>query len=388
MRRLAIVADRHIWEVESALNNLPGWQVQLTTLERGEINAKAVRDADILLVRSGVKVRAELLAGSRIRFVATATVGDDHLDKAYLDEYGIPFATAAGSSTRSVVEYILAALLHLHRNKHIHLPDTCLGVIGAGRIGSDVMRAAQALGMRVLANDPPRMREGSPDLKELSELWQADILTLHTPLTRTGRDATHHLLDDEQLLAFTGRGIINAARGGVLHDAALLRWLNGDASRFAVLDCWENEPAISRPLLAHPGVLLATPHIAGHSIDGKAANTQFVYDALCRFLGIAPSWSIRQHLPEDAAAPLVIKTGSSHMDALADAGLALYAIDEDDKRLRACLNDLDGNGLAASFVQQRRHYPPRRQWDASPINFTLPAPELLRIATAIGLRIV
>jgi len=389
MNRLTIVADRHIWEVGSAFGALPDWQVNLITLERGEINAEAVRDADILLVRSGVAVDAGLLAGSSVRFVATATVGDDHLDKAYLDECGIAFATAAGSSTRSVVEYILAALFHLHRHSHIHLPDACLGVVGAGRIGSSVELAAQALGMQVLANDPPRSRQGDQGLKELPELLrQADILTLHTPLTHTGADATYHLLDDEQLNAFTGRGIINAARGGVLHDAALLRWLNDDVSRFAVLDCWEHEPAISRSLLGNPRVILATPHIAGHSVDGKAANTQFVYDALCRFLDIAPAWNMRRHLPAEASEPLLIDTASSSMDALADAALCLYAIDEDGKRLRTCLDNHDDASLAAAFVQQRRQYPSRRQWDASPIRFDNPAPALAQVATAISLRIV
>jgi len=388
MNCLTIVADRHIWEVKSAFGALPDWQVNLITLERGEINAEAVRDADILLVRSGVTVDANLLADSSIRFVATATVGDDHLDKAYLDEHGIAFATAAGSSTRSVVEYILAALFHLHRHSHLHLPDACLGVVGAGRIGSSVELAAQALGMQVLTNDPPRSRQGDQGLKELPELLQqADILTLHTPLTHTGADATYHLLDDEQLNAFTGCGIINAARGGVLHDAALLRWLNDDVSRFAVLDCWEHEPAISRPLLAHPRVILATPHIAGHSVDGKAANTQFVYDALCRFLDIAPAWNMRRHLPADASEPLPIQAAASSIDALTDAGLSLYAIGEDDRRLRSCLEDRD-NALAASFVEQRRHYPARRQWDTTPVRFDNPDPSLAQAATAIGLRIV
>jgi len=388
MPRLTIVADRHIWEVKSAFSELPGYQVNLTTLERNEINAEAVRDADILLVRSGIKVGADLLAGSRIRFVATATVGDDHLDKPYMDNHGIAFATAAGSSTRSVVEYILASLLQLYREQCIDLPESRIGIIGAGRIGSSVIRVSKALGMNVLANDPPLARQGAKELTGLSDLLQrADILTLHTPLTRTGKDATYHLIGDDQLKTFNGRCIINAARGGVLHDEALLRWLNGKKGRYAVLDCWEHEPNISRELLSHPQMIIATPHIAGHSVDGKAANTQFVYDALCRFLAITPAWHMRQYLPEHKSGPEVISSAPSLMASIANACLSLYPIAEDHKRLRC---SLDGNDdeLAASFVRQRRHYPPRRQWDIKPVRFEKTEPQLMDIATAIGLRIM
>lgn len=387
-RRLTIAADAHIWGVAQAFSSLPSFEVDLRILESSEITPTAVRDADILLTRSATRVDASLLAGSRVRFAATATIGDDHYDKAYLHSRGIAFANAAGSSTGSVLEYMIAALLFLHQRGLMRIPATRFGIIGAGRIGGGLAAICRALGMEVRCNDPPRARrEGDAGFFGLDDVlaW-ADVISLHTPLTRAGRDASFHLIDAAAFARFRGFGIINTARGAVVDNAALGDWLDQDAGRFAVLDCWEGEPHISRRLLAQPQVVLATPHIAGHSLDGKAANTEFIYRALCRHLGIVPQWTMGKALPA-AGMNVTIATERDVLANLQRAACALYDIEHDDRCFRQCLA-LDDEALAAAFVHLRRHYPPRRAWRLAAVHLSPPHAPTAQLAAAIGLRVV
>lgn len=372
----------------TAFSTLPGFDVDLRILENRGIVHDAVKDADILLTRSSTRVDAALLEGARVRFAATATIGDDHYDKAYLAAHNIAFANAAGSSTGSVLEYMAAALLHLHAGNTMPIPGTTLGIIGAGRIGARVAEMAEGLGMRVLLNDPPRARrEGSAPFTELDALLsEADVISLHTPLTRDGSDPTFHLLDTVALARFSGRGIINAARGGVVDNGALAEWLDTDRNRFTVMDCWEHEPAIDPRLLAHDGVVLATPHIAGHSLDGKAANTQYVYDALCRYLGIEPAWHMTDLLPAIETEPLCIKA-DGNLEALHHAALHLYDITADSRALKECIG-MDESATAAAFTALRRNYPVRRRWGLLPIRFEPVNPELVQMAAALGMKVI
>lgn len=350
---LRIVADAHIWGVQESFSSLPGFDIELNILEHHQITAEAVKHAHVLLTRSSTQVNASLLSDSSVKFAATATIGDDHYDKQWLDQQRIAWATAAGSSTDSVIEYMLAALFELQTRGLIDFRETRLGIIGAGRIGGKLHRILSGFQMPVLVNDPPRQREeGDDGFVSLNELLQScDVLTLHTPLIRQGEDCTFHLLDDEKLRAFAGKGIINAGRGACIDNQALLAWLNADQSRWAVLDCWEHEPEISYDLLHHQQVVIATPHIAGHSLDGKAANTQFVYDALCRFLNIQGEWHMDQSLPE-------IENPVIQADSLGQAVRALYPIMADDRRLRE----------TEKFRDLRRYYPVRRGWHHFKIN--------------------
>ncbi len=389
-RPLIIVADAHIWGVEQAFASLPGHQVELRVVEHADIRPITVKDADILLTRSSTRVDASLLEGSRVRFAATATIGDDHYDKVYLHSRGIAFANAAGSSTGSVIEYMLTALLTLQHQGLLDLRSSTLGIIGVGRIGSRLAEPASRLGLRILLNDPPRARsEGLPGFLSLHELLQqCDVLTLHTPLTLEGPDATHHLIGAPELRCFRGHGIINAARGACVDNAALLDWLREDDRRFAVLDCWENEPLPERQLLSHPGVAIATPHIAGHSLDGKAANTFYVYTALCRWLGVHGDW--KPQLPDEAEA-VAVACGDDDLDTLHRASRALCPIERDDAAMRpwAGLEDAE---LRQAFRRYRRHYPARRAWQHAPIRLIGEDATLLtrtrELAHAIGMRCV
>jgi len=357
---LKVIADEHIWGVQAACAHLSGYNVDLRILQPKHITAKAVKDVDILLTRTGTKVGAELLAGSTVRFAGTATIGDDHYDKAWLDAHGIAWATAAGSSTGSVLEYILAALLELHMQHKADLSSMTLGIIGAGRIGGRLVDICRALGINVLVNDPPRQGlEGGEDFVSLNELLhQSDIITLHVPLITEGQDATYHLLDDAHLALFQGKVVMNAARGACIDNEALLGWMNSKQDAYVVLDCWENEPDISPEILGHKQCVIATPHIAGHSLDGKAANTQYIYQALCDYLKIEPVWHMDNDLPD------VLRASGGQLQpwsTLHDEIRRMYPIKQDHESLVACAK-LGKHDIAKQFVYLRRHYPVRRAW--------------------------
>ncbi|MBF0281112.1 MAG: 4-phosphoerythronate dehydrogenase [Zetaproteobacteria bacterium] len=370
MRALKIIADQSIWNISDALKTLAQTiPLDVTVFPPYEINAEVVRKADVLLVRSSVKVNASLLEGSTLRFVGTATIGDDHIDLDYLSRNHIAFASAAGSSTESVVEYILASLLELHVHDHIDLSKVNIGVIGVGRIGSMLSSQLKKISVHVLHNDPPRQRYENHLAEDSS--WQtlpqilqhADLLTLHTPLTYGGFDATHHLINAATLDAFKGRGIINAGRGGIIDNQALLAWLNHDVSRFVILDCWENEPAISAELLASTQVVLATPHIAGHSVDGKAANTAYVFKALAHFLQQGVQWEYHHLMPKSQRLlvhdHLTYPTVWHRLHAYVEQA---YPIVDDHLNFRASLMGAGPESIKNTFNQLRKAYPERRSW--------------------------
>jgi len=386
--RLNIVADAHIWGVEAAFSSLPGYDVSLHVLEASEIDHAALLHADVLITRSTTRVNQALLEDTPVRFAATATIGDDHYDKPWLDAAGIGYANAAGSSTGSVLEYMLTTLLELHTRGLLTLPANRLGIIGAGRIGGALADICEKLGIAVMRNDPPRARkEGEQSFHSIDELLlHADILTLHTPLHRSGEDCTLHLLNKERLQRFRGRGIINAGRGACLDNPALLEWLNNDAQRFAVLDCWENEPGVSAALLAHPQVIIATPHIAGHSLDGKAANTLYARRALCRWLGLPEAWEMQSLLPLPKL-PMSIPCTADTWRNLHAAATSMYDICADDAALRRAASGTPEQ-IAANFSSLRRHYPMRRSWQITPLHFIRPDPLTPRLATALGIKVV
>jgi len=387
-RKLNIVADAHIWGAQSAFSGLPGYDVDLRILEHKQINRAVLKDTDILLTRSSTRVNTELLQDTPVRFAATATIGDDHYDKAWLDANGIAWANAAGSSTGSVVEYMVTTLLELHTQNLITIPETTIGIIGAGRIGGALADICHAIGMKVLINDPPRQRlEGDAGFSSLDELLeQADILTLHTPLTGDGVDCTKHLLDATRLSDFQGRGIINAGRGGCINNGALCDWLDLNTSHFAALDCWENEPRPLLRLFHHLQLTIATPHIAGHSIDGKAANTQFTYNALCNYLKMEPVWDMYENLPDDSL-PVEIKSAANPWHSLYAAAKYLYPLARDNEvmKLWFCLSETE---LSNAFTDYRRHYPVRRAWQHAPIHFSHPDATTEQLARAMGIKVI
>ncbi len=314
-----------------------------------QISAADVHDADLLIVRTRTRCNRTLLQGSRVRFVATATIGFDHIDTAYLKEAGIAWSNCPGCNATSVGQYIRSCLILLKRETGMDLRRTTLGIIGAGHVGTAVKKAVEPLGVRILLNDPPReANEGRrPDeqtcLHPLDELQnECDILSFHTPLTTVGPYATFHLADAAFLDKLARKPVlINSGRGEVVDNQALLQALNsGQASR-AIIDTWENEPHISLPLLEK--VYIGTPHIAGYSADGKANATRMTLQAVCRHFRIERPFSV-----EPPALPASFLP-SADPEELA---LQLYNPQDDSRRLKE---------HPERFEELRGNYPLRRE---------------------------
>ncbi len=325
------------------------------------ITPALVRDADLLFVRSVTEVNAALLDGSRVRFVATATSGSDHIDKPYLERAGIAYCDAIGSNAVSVAEYITAALFVLSARMQVPLAGRSIAVIGVGHVGRLVVEKARALGMRVLMTDPPRAR-AEKDFAHvpLDEALRADIITLHTPLTDDGIDATHHLLDGRRLAALTpGAWLLQASRGEVIDTRALGDLLAGGQRLHCVLDVWENEPHADPDLLAR--TQLATPHIAGYSWPSKINATQIIYEAACRFLGVAPVWQ-PPRLPEGVSPPSLTLAAQQPLPAQVSAAVtSVYDILADDQRMRALAHKAAAE-QGAYFDYLRKTYPVRLEF--------------------------
>jgi erythronate-4-phosphate dehydrogenase len=272
---MKIVVDRDIPFLESVLDP---W-ADVVRLRGDAIGRSDVRDADALLVRTRTRCDGALLHDSRVRFIGTATVGTDHIDAAWCAAHNIAVVSAAGSNSRAVLQWVAAALAWLSRNHDLRPARTTLGIVGVGNIGSLVRRYAGSWGFRVMCSDPPRERaerlgaaDGFFPLPEL--VAGSDLVTLHVPLVAGGPDATRHLVGREFLTATKPDAVIlNSSRGAVVDPGALR-----EVSRKFIIDTWNGEPAIDRTVLSR--VLLGTPHIAGYSVQGKAAATAVVVNAL------------------------------------------------------------------------------------------------------------
>lgn len=356
---MKILADENIPYVREAFAGLG----EVQTMAGRAMDAERVRDADILLVRSITKVGQALLDGSGVRFVATATIGEDHIDKDYLSRAGIGFSSAPGCNANSVGQYITAALLVLAHWREFRCTNKVLGIVGHGNVGKIVEKKATALGFKCILNDPPLQREtGDARYRPLEEiLTECDIITVHVPLTREGPDATYHMLD----AAFfdrvkTGAVIINSARGPVADNAALKEALEDGKVGACVLDVWEGEPAVDMGLLAN--VAIATPHIAGYSFDGKVNGTRQIYEAACRFLEREPAWDPAPLLPPPECPEVRVAGGADDLqEVIRKAVLAVYDIREDDKAMRGLIQTADDQ-RAAYFDMLRKEYPRRREF--------------------------
>lgn len=274
-----------------------------TVYLRGDsICAADVRHADVLIIRTRTRCNRQLLEGSSVRFIATATIGYDHLDTDYLAQAGIAWTNCPGCNAASVAQYIHSSLLLLDEAGHIQLPHTTVGIVGVGHVGSKVEQAVRALGCRVLLCDPPRQERGEQGFCSLADIAaQADVVTFHTPLTRSGCHATLHMADTDFFNRLQRRPVlINSGRGEVVDEVALKAALDSGQVRCAVIDTWEHEPNIDRGLLER--VFLSTPHIAGYSADGKANGTRMALEAVARHFGLDLSFNIQAPmLPENYA---------------------------------------------------------------------------------------
>lgn len=342
---MKIVVDDKIPYIGEKLEALAN---EVVALPGGAISAEDVRDADALIVRTRTRCDRQLLEGSRVQLVATATIGFDHLDTEYLQEAGIAWTNCPGCNAASVAQYVACSLLLLQQEKGLRLNDMTLGIVGCGHVGSKVREAAQRLGMRTLICDPPL---GAADFVPLDTLErEADILTFHVPLTREGRHATYHMADDSFFHRLERTPyIINTSRGEVVDGKALLSALHDGRVRDAIVDVWEHEPQLDLQLLER--VFIGTPHIAGYSADGKVNADNMVVDALCRHFHLPhPGRIVPPELPEDYC------YGPDHPQAPHSTelpqSLVLYNPMEDSRRLKA---------EPQKFEYFRNHYPLRRE---------------------------
>ena len=365
---ITIVADSNIASLSaffnaSMLGQVSEQTVNIITIAGRDISAQLLAELqpDVLLIRSVTPVGQALLANNNsVKFVGSATIGTDHVDQDYLAARNITFANAAGCSKHSVAQYVLTAILTLRPQYWQQtMPPVTLGIIGLGNIGSTLAQYAMDLGWQVLGYDPllPPSNLNNASLEQV--LSQSDAVSLHVPLTDS-KDGTHpsgsdyptkHLIDANTLAMMPAHTLlINSARGPVINA----RDLEADIERTdrqVVLDVFEFEPEISERLLSK--LAIATPHIAGYTLEGKLRGTQIIYDALCEKLAVIPVQSMHGLLPLNMFLWSELKM---HPDRL----IKFYNIMEDDAALRSKL--ADGQVKGADFDQLRRDYRLRREW--------------------------
>ena len=357
---LRIVADDKIPFLKGVLEPF----AEVRYLPGSKITRADLIDADALLTRTRTKCNAALLDGTAVKFIASATIGYDHIDTDYCDSKGIFWTNAPGCNSSSVAQYITSLLLCRAVRTKQTLAGKTIGVVGVGNVGSKVARNARLLGMTVLLNDPPRARaEGPEQFVSIETIRrEADFITFHVPLIRNGQDATFHYADEAFFRSLSRKPfIINSSRGEVADNTALRKALDEGLITGAALDVWENEPDIDLELMGK--LDFATPHIAGYSSDGKANGTSMSVLALAKFFSLKfdPSTLLSPPAPAVPLIDLKAKPGDTQEELLWRAVSATYDIREDDGRLRAA---------PADFEKQRGAYPLRREFPA----FTVSAP--------------
>ena len=382
---MKIVADQNIPFVKECFSSIG----QVETCPGRQLTAAQVADADIVLVRSVTKVNEALLAASRVKFVATATIGIEHVDTEYLAARGIGFASAPGSNANSVAEYVVAALLALGKKYKFDLAGKSIGVVGVGNVGSRVARKCAALGMTVLLNDPPLARKtGAPQYRPLSDLFGCDFITFHTPLTKSGPDRSFHLADAAFFAALKkGAFFLNTSRGGVHETAALKQAIADGKLAGTVLDVWENEPDIDPDLLRR--VDISTPHIAGYSFDGKIAGLLMIYRSACRHFNLTPSHTEADFLPAPQTPEILLTPApcdGSRERIIHDTVQQIYTINRDDFNTREILT-IPESDRGRFFDRLRKEYPQRREFQNTVAVLPAGQTSLAEILSGIGFQI-
>ena len=376
---MLIVADENIPLIEAFFSQFG----EIRRLPGRQINRDDVHDADVLLVRSVTKVNRELLEGSAVRFVGTCTIGTDHLALDYFEQAGIQWASAPGCNARGVVDYVLGSLLTLADIEGVDLTQRTYGVIGAGEVGGRLVNVLRGLGWNVRVCDPPREAAEGGDYVTLEQIIeQCDVISLHTPLSKTGEHPTWHLLDQSRLNQLKpGSWLINASRGPVVDNAALREVLTERDDLQAVLDVWENEPQVDVELADL--CVLATPHIAGYSLDGKQRGTAQIYNALCDFLGQSAQVKLADLLPAPWLEKVELNASSDRAWAMATLCRGVYDPRRDDADFRRSLvGDVQSQKLA--FDALRKHYPVRREIEGLAVHIKGENQSLETLVTALG----
>lgn len=378
---MIIAADTKLRFASSALEPLG----RLRWLATQEIAPRTIADADVLLIRSETPVGRPLLEETAVRFVGTATIGTDHVDLPYLEGQGIGFASAPGSNANSVAEYVVAALLECAERRSWTLAGKHLGIVGVGNVGSKVERYAAALGMVTVLNDPPLADATHDDrYRPLDELMDADVVTLHVPLTREGPYPTYHFFGAPRLLCLKpGAILLNTSRGGVVETVPLLERLRAGSLGGAVLDVWEGEPEIDGRLLA--AAELGTAHIAGYSFDGKLNAARALFEAISRHFRLGAVWHSPSVQPPPPFSEVVVPPTVQGEAALRHVVRLCYDIRMDDRALRGIL-ERPAAERAAAFRALRAQYRDRREFSSTTVHLPPACRDRAAALAALGFR--
>ena len=376
---ITIVAGESIPYVQEAFTTLG----DVTMLPGRSLTSADLRDTNVLLVRSITRVNEALLEGSAIEFVGSASAGIDHIDTAFLNNRNIGFASSPGGNANSVAEYVITALLILASQHGFTLSGKSIGIVGVGNIGKLVKQKTEALGMKPILNDPFLAETGEIDHHSLEDTLRCDVVTLHVPLTKDGPFPTHHLIN-EQTLAWVHPStiFINASRGEVVETQALLNVIKGKRIGPTVLDVWEQEPHISWELFE--AVTIGTPHIAGHSLDGKAAGTFMIYIALCKHLGVEPRWTPSQSLPVPTVPSITLAPShQSEEENLRAIVTKIYDLEADYGRMKHLLM-VPIEERAGLFDGLRKNYPIRREFHGTKVQGSQEMKKFQQVLTELG----
>jgi erythronate-4-phosphate dehydrogenase len=372
-----ILADAHIAAVTRAFSPMGELELFELTPRRDQLAR-----ADALFVRTTVRVDRALLEGTPVRWVGSASAGIDHIDAAELTRRGIDVFHAPGCNAAAVADYVMSVLAHYTAGNRRPFAGLTVGVVGCGEVGRRVRERCQALGCWVLANDPPRQRAGEAGLLSLEELIaSADVLSLHVPLTTTGPFPTRDLIGSKALAKLKpGACLINAARGGVMDEAALRARLDRGPPLSVAIDCWCGEPDIDAGLVS--AVAIATPHIAGYSQRGKLDATQQIHRQFAHRLGRRDTWTAR---PNGRRCSMTV-TGDAD-DDLRTLIIRAYDVRADDARLREVLDGPE-HDRARGFAALRNEYPLRIEFADTAVEVAQNAPVLCRSARAAGFNVM
>ena len=360
-----------------------GKTAELIYLPGSAIKPADVKDADGLLVRSVTQVNQQLLQGSRVKFVGTATIGVDHIDEAWLNTAGISFASAPGCNATSVVDYVLASLLWLASEQGFNLKDQTIAIVGVGQVGGRLATRLTNYGCKVLLNDPPRAARGEEGFLSLTQvLTKADIVCFHTPLTRKGEFPSWHLIGVDELALLEGKYLLNAGRGGVIDQQALKNQIKKKTAPLLLLDVFEGEPSLDYELIKH--CLLATPHIAGYSLEGKSRGTEMLYQAWCQHLDKKPTVKLEALLPKVPLARLELDASCGVEEACRRAAHLCYHPLADCWRLLQALKTTSATEKV--YQALRKNYPIRREF--SSLNVKAATEEQASALKALGFSLV
>ncbi len=352
---MKLVVDENIAFAEEAFSQFG----DVLLISGRQITNDILQNTNALIVRSITNIDENLLQNTNINFVGTATIGIDHIDTIYLNENNIVFADAKGCNADSVAEYVFTALLKISVDNKLTLKNKSIGIIGVGNVGSRVLKYAEALGLKVYKNDPPKQRAGEgSNYVSLEEAMQADIITLHVPLNKTGIDKTFHLIDEKKLNEIRNNTIIiNSSRGAVIDNKALLNIVDKKCIK-VILDVWEGEPSVNTNLLQK--VFIGSAHISGYSLEGKVNGTKMIYDALCRFTNQLNDWEPK--LPPIENNVIDVSSVKSIEEKLHLIFKQIYDIEKDDSEIRKMI-EMNENMYAAYFDKLRKDYHLRREFN-------------------------